>query len=280
MSSQTVVPKTNRISPRKPFITANFQTHRHVFPRWFCSGRVWNQKKIQNDVDKNNSDSGKISADDTKYSKNGGSSAEDEKEKLSLGKRFKKMYKEHGKWLVIVHCTTYCMWFGSFYTAVYFGFDIIPWLQWVGASETVIQWFQNPTLGTMAIAYLMCKVVSPARYFVTISGTMYVVRLRRRLGYIPPVTKETRLRTFAKDGGRIIRAKSKKQTAIWKEKTKKREAHFKAIASAKTVRLRQNITRRTKAVMYKAREKRKYLREKRKVYGRKIKAKREMFKRK
>ena len=39
-------------------------------------------------------------------------------EKLSIFKRFKRAYKEHGKVLVAVHVATSIVWYGSFYAAV------------------------------------------------------------------------------------------------------------------------------------------------------------------
>lgn len=97
----------------------------------------------------------------------GGATA-DVPEKLGLFARFKKMYKEYWYVLVPVHCITSVVWFGSFYYASTSGVDVIAILESLGVSETLINPVRDSSLGHIAIAYLLYKIATPARYTVTL----------------------------------------------------------------------------------------------------------------
>ena len=80
------------------------------------------------------------------------------------------------------------------------GVDVIPLLEAIGAGETVIGAFQTPGVGNAAVAYLLYKVATPARYTVTILGTQLTVRMMRKMGYWEPVPKQDSIRQLYKEG--------------------------------------------------------------------------------
>ncbi|KAK3576372.1 hypothetical protein CHS0354_018920 [Potamilus streckersoni] len=126
-------------------------------------------------------------------------------QKDSIFQRFKKAYKEHGKVLIGVHLVTSAVWFISFYYAASLGFDIVPWLEKLGCSETVIKPFRSSGLGIVAVAYLMYKLATPARYTVTLGGTNLMIRYLRKKGKIQPVPKGDSLRELYKDGRKELK---------------------------------------------------------------------------
>jgi hypothetical protein len=90
----------------------------------------------------------------------------------------------------------------------------VPLLHWIGASEKIIAPFTKPGVGHAAVTYLMYKLATPARYTVTIGGTHLAVRYLRRLGYLPPIPPNERIRSLVKekfDDIKERRAKEHKQ---------------------------------------------------------------------
>ncbi|XP_067651466.1 uncharacterized protein C18orf19 homolog A-like [Haliotis asinina] len=119
---------------------------------------------------------------------------------LTVFQRFRKTYKEHGKILIGVHCVTSVVWFGSFYMAAVSGVDIVPLMEQLGLSETLIKPFRAGGLGFVALAYLMYKLATPARYTVTLGGTNMVIRYMRRSGKMDPIPEAEKIRNLYKDG--------------------------------------------------------------------------------
>lgn len=97
-----------------------------------------------------------------------GSMQQEEPAKLGLFARFKKMYKEYWYVLVPVHCVTSVFWFGGFYYASKSGVDVIALLESVGVSQKLIDPVRDSSLGHIAVAYLLYKIATPARYTVTL----------------------------------------------------------------------------------------------------------------
>jgi len=126
------------------------------------------------------------------------STDQDEKPK-GIILRFKEAYKEYGKVLVGVHAVTSTVWFGSFYYAAYSGIDIVPLLQSLGFGERIIGTFTKAGVGNAAVAYLLYKIATPARYFVTIGGTRVLVNQLRSRGYMEKVPEGSRFRDLASD---------------------------------------------------------------------------------
>ncbi|BFZ13367.1 hypothetical protein BsWGS_16406 [Bradybaena similaris] len=129
-------------------------------------------------------------------------------QKLTLYQRFKKTYKEHGKILVAVHILTSTVWLGSFYTLARCGFDIVPYLENWNVSEKIIAPFRSGGLGDLALAYLLYKLATPARYTVTIGGTNLAIRYLRKEGKIPQVAKEDSIRSLYREGKEDLKRRS------------------------------------------------------------------------
>ncbi|CAL1533270.1 unnamed protein product [Lymnaea stagnalis] len=144
----------------------------------------------------------------------------DTPKKLSLYQRFKQTYKEHGKILIGVHLVTSAAWFGSFYVAARSGLDIVPYLENWNVSEKVISPFRSGGLGFVAVAYLLYKLATPARYAVTIGGTNLVIRYLRKEGKLKQIPKEDSLRSLYKEGKEDLKRKSKVRIKRLRRKSK------------------------------------------------------------
>ncbi|XP_049529297.1 uncharacterized protein C18orf19 homolog A [Anopheles darlingi] len=131
----------------------------------------------------------------------------DAPEKLGLFARFKKMYKEYWYVLVPVHCLTSVVWFGSFYYASTSGVDVIAILESLGVSETLINPVRDSSLGHIAIAYLLYKIATPARYTVTLGGTTLSIKYLEQWGYIKPMPSKAQLVQMYKDKKENIQEK-------------------------------------------------------------------------
>ena len=78
------------------------------------------------------------------------------------------------------------------------GVDVVPILQWLGASDRIISPFTKPGVGLAAVTYLLYKLATPLRYTVTIGGTHLSVRYLRRWGYLPPIASSDTIRSMVK----------------------------------------------------------------------------------
>ncbi|KAK3086206.1 hypothetical protein FSP39_015197 [Pinctada imbricata] len=126
-------------------------------------------------------------------------------EKLTIFQRFKQTYKEHGKILIGVHLVTSAGWFGSFFYIAVSGVDVVALLERMGASEKILKPFKSSNLGNVAVAYLMYKIATPARYTVTIAGTNFVIRYLRAKGRMKPVQESNKLRHLYREGATKLR---------------------------------------------------------------------------
>ena len=97
---------------------------------------------------------------------------------------------------------------------------MIPLLQSMGVGETVVKAFSNPAIGDVAVAYLLYKIATPARYAVTIGGTHWTVRQLRRLGYMNPVPQGDSIRSLMKEGRTQMKDRAEDVRDKIKEKTK------------------------------------------------------------
>uniref|UniRef100_A0A0B7BD78 DUF1279 domain-containing protein n=2 Tax=Arion vulgaris TaxID=1028688 RepID=A0A0B7BD78_9EUPU len=150
-----------------------------------------------------------------------GTNDSDSLKKLTLYQRFKKTYKEHGKVLVGVHLITSAVWFGSFYALASCGFDIVPFLEKWNISDRIIAPFRSGGLGDLALAYLMYKLATPARYTVTIGGTNLAIRYLRKEGKIPIVAKEDSMRSLIREGKEDIKRISNARIKRLRRRNKK-----------------------------------------------------------
>ncbi|XP_035904383.1 uncharacterized protein C18orf19 homolog A [Anopheles stephensi] len=139
-------------------------------------------------------------------------------EKLGLFARFKKMYKEYWYVLVPVHCVTSVMWFGGFYYASTSGVDVIAILESLGVSEALINPVRDSSLGHIAIAYLLYKIATPARYTVTLGGTTVSIKYLEQWGYIKPIPSKARLVQMYKDKKENIQEKIAEKKQDFKDR--------------------------------------------------------------
>ncbi|EAT36218.1 AAEL011684-PA [Aedes aegypti] len=124
---------------------------------------------------------------------------EEEPAKLGLFARFKKMGKEYWYVLVPVHCVTSVFWLGGFYYASKSGVDVIALLESMGVSQKLIDPVRDSSLGHIAVAYLLYKIATPARYTVTLGGTTLSIKYLVQWGYIKPMPSKAKLVQMYKD---------------------------------------------------------------------------------
>jgi len=148
--------------------------------------------------------------------------------KKGLVARFRKAYKNYGKVLIGVYCATYCIFFTSFVGISYAGLDIIFFLEWLRdhayLPQAIIDKITTSGAGHLAVAFILCKVISPIKYAITLVGTKYLVAFLRRRGYLAPVPEEDRISVLAKESQqliktRIARGRQRGEARIRKTKT-------------------------------------------------------------
>ncbi|XP_063155134.1 protein FAM210A [Candoia aspera] len=111
---------------------------------------------------------------------------------ISLVQRFKKTFKQYGKVLIPVHLLTSSIWFGTFYYAALKGVNVVPFLEFIGLPESIVNILKHSQSGNALTAYALYKIATPARYTVTLGGTSITVKYLRKQGYMstPPPVKE------------------------------------------------------------------------------------------
>ncbi|XP_053570861.1 protein FAM210A [Bombina bombina] len=111
---------------------------------------------------------------------------------IGLFQRFKKTFKQYGKVLIPVHLVTSSIWFGSFYYAAIKGVNVVPFLEFIGLPEVIVNILKNSQSGNALTAYALYKIATPARYTVTLGGTSISVKYLRKYGYLttPPLVKD------------------------------------------------------------------------------------------
>ncbi|KAM3840065.1 protein FAM210A isoform 1-T3 [Vipera latastei] len=111
---------------------------------------------------------------------------------ISLVQRFKKTFKQYGKVLIPVHLLTSSIWFGTFYYAALKGVNVVPFLEFIGLPESIVNILKHSQSGNALTAYALYKIATPARYTVTLGGTSITVKYLRKQGHMstPPPVKE------------------------------------------------------------------------------------------
>ncbi|XP_032165912.1 protein FAM210A [Mustela erminea] len=111
---------------------------------------------------------------------------------ISLYQRFKKTFRQYGKVLIPVHLITSGVWFGTFYYAAIKGVNVVPFLEFIGLPDSIVNILKNSQSGNALTAYALFKIATPARYTVTLGGTSFTVKYLRSRGYMstPPPVKE------------------------------------------------------------------------------------------
>uniref|UniRef100_A0A336MH59 CSON014723 protein n=1 Tax=Culicoides sonorensis TaxID=179676 RepID=A0A336MH59_CULSO len=150
----------------------------------------------------------------------------DEFANLGLFAKFKKMYKEYWYVLVPVHLATSAVWFGTFYYASKSGMDIVAIMQHWNFNETLIKPFRDSSLGHVAVAYLLYKIATPARYTVTLGSTTVAIKHLVRLGYIKPVPSRAELMQIYQDKKETVQLKVADKKAEMYEKKEAMKEEF------------------------------------------------------
>uniref|UniRef100_A0A670IJR8 Family with sequence similarity 210 member A n=1 Tax=Podarcis muralis TaxID=64176 RepID=A0A670IJR8_PODMU len=111
---------------------------------------------------------------------------------ISLVQRFKRTFKQYGKVMIPVHLLTSSIWFGIFYYAALKGINVVPFLEFIGLPESIVNILKHSQSGNALTAYAMYKIATPARYTVTLGGTSITVKYLRKQGYMstPPLVKD------------------------------------------------------------------------------------------
>ena len=147
---------------------------------------------------------------------------EESEQNLTVIQRFKLAYKQHGKILIGVHIFTSVFWAAGCYYAVTSGVDVVGILEWFGTSEIIVSKFRSSHLGDIAAAYLCYKLLTPARYTVTLGGTNFTIKYLQRQGKMPKATERERLKDLVKDGRQELKAKRKEIKEEREERKAKR----------------------------------------------------------
>lgn len=74
-------------------------------------------------------------------------------------------------------------------------------------SEVIINPLRDSHLGHIAVAYLLYKIATPARYTVTLGGTTFAIRFLSQKGYIRPMPTKDKLVQMYKDKKEDIQQK-------------------------------------------------------------------------
>lgn len=173
-----------------------------------------------------------------------GSMQQAEPAKLGLFARFKKMYKEYWYVLVPVHCVTSVFWFGGFYYASKSGVDVIALLESMGVSQKLIDPVRDSSLGHIAVAYLLYKIATPARYTVTLGGTTLSIKYLVSWGYIKPIPSKAKLVQMYKDKKEGLQERyAEKKQDFQERKQQLADASKKNIADTmKTLKSKKGVT--------------------------------------
>lgn len=69
------------------------------------------------------------------------------------------------------------------------GVDIPATLELINFSDKIVNSMRNSSMGYVAIAYALYKIVTPLRYAVTLGGTTVSIQYLKKWGYIKPLPK-------------------------------------------------------------------------------------------
>ena len=98
----------------------------------------------------------------------------------------------------------------------------MPLLEKMGASETILKPFRSSGIGDIAVAYLLYKLATPARYTVTIVGTQQAAKYLKTTGYIQPIPKGDTIKELMKEGSRHVQHTVKKRSEKVRHDVRKR----------------------------------------------------------
>ena len=118
---------------------------------------------------------------------------DEELAQLSFLQRYKKLLKEYWYVLIPTHFFTSAVWFSSLYLLAKSGIkiDIDAILDLNILPESLAKALKNGSLGSLALALALYKVVSPFRYMSTVYIAVPTIRVLVRRGIIKPIPKLT-----------------------------------------------------------------------------------------
>ena len=82
---------------------------------------------------------------------------------MSLGQRFKKMWRDYWYVMLPVHLVTSIGWFSLFFFLIKSGVDVPAILAKLGTSETYLKKIEESEWTNVALSYACYKVATPAR---------------------------------------------------------------------------------------------------------------------
>ncbi|CAH1391611.1 unnamed protein product [Nezara viridula] len=105
-----------------------------------------------------------------------------EKHTLSLKDKLKIAVRDYGSTVIVFHITHSLTLLGIIYVAISSGLDVKWLLLKIGLGES------NVAAGasTFVVAYAVNKVLAPIRISITLTGTPFIVRYLRKLGFLKP----------------------------------------------------------------------------------------------
>lgn len=118
---------------------------------------------------------------------------DEELAQLSFFQRYKKLLKEYWYVLIPTHFFTSAVWFSSLYLLAKSGIkiDIDAILDLNILPESFAKALRNGSLGSLALALALYKLVSPFRYMSTVYIAVPTIRVLVRRGIIKPIPKLT-----------------------------------------------------------------------------------------
>jgi hypothetical protein len=125
--------------------------------------------------------------------------------------------------------------FRRFYNlSIFFsGFDVHSTLGSIGLPESVITPLSDSELGNVALAYIMYKIATPARYTVTLGGTRYAIRYLKRIGKIKEVPEGDSLRDLFADSRDIFVQKVEERKDEWTQIVEETKEQLKGQSDSK-----------------------------------------------
>ncbi|CAK9295708.1 unnamed protein product [Gordionus sp. m RMFG-2023] len=118
---------------------------------------------------------------------------------LPLWQRFKIMMKKYWYVLIPVHAITTAFWLTSFWYAAKCGLDIIPLLEKLSIPEKYIDPIKKSGATNIAIAFALCKIISPIRYLVTLGVSTFSINYLRKFGYIKPIPSSQQIKRIVRN---------------------------------------------------------------------------------
>ena len=73
---------------------------------------------------------------------------------------------------------------GGFYICLKSGLDVVGGLEYMGASEKVLNFLRDSEAGYIAMSYACYKIATPARYTVTVAATTLAITKLKKTGYL------------------------------------------------------------------------------------------------